>query len=525
MIADTTELPTAPDPDQEVDVWESNAVAVSPESDNGSLLLLVAFLGAILAVGFLRSWWIPGIIGGLLFVLFMHELAHFVTARLSGMKVTEFFLGFGPKIWSFNKGETEYGIKAIPAGAYVRIMGMTNLDDIDPAEEHRTYRAQPYWQRMMTICAGSAMHFLLATIALFVLFVSFSYNGFNGPPWFVNQVVPGSTAASLGIQEGDQILSINGDGFDNWDEFGEVVSELPEGPVEVVISRDGDTLRLDGELGLRPEDVVRIGFGLLLLDENPSAALEAAFVWPTDPADEFGLRPGDVLLRAGGVETPNESTMAAMLRERQGETITIDVVRNGEEVSLSGPVRLNTPDAIRGFFGVGPVFVPKDEPGIAASASRAVSDFGTIAKMNIEGIVDLVTPSSEPKLSPEQAERVAPRSRPGGSSSAAPSGDTNRPLSIVGIGRLIAGSDGVDQVVFMFAVVNIFVGLFNLAPVLPVDGGHAVIATYERARELVTRKPHRVDAAKLVPITYVVVLGLIVLGVWTFALDVFAWPA
>ena len=158
-----------------------------------------------------------------------------------------------------------------------------------------------------------------------------------------------------------------------------------------------------------------------------------------------------------------------------------------------------------------------------------MSDFGTIAKMNIEGIVDLVTPASEPQLSPEQQQRVARPVAAGGSSaqpsSSQPSGDTNRPLSIVGIGRLIAGSDGVDQVLFMFAIVNIFVGIFNLAPVLPVDGGHAVIATYERARELVTRKPHRVDAAKLIPLTWLVVLGLVVLGVWTFALDVFAWPA
>ena len=133
-----------PDLDQ---VTHSRPVAShAPEFDNGSLPMLLGFGALIVALGVLRSWWIPGLIAGLLFVLFMHELGHYVTARASGMKVTEFFLGFGPKIWSFNRGETEYGIKAIPAGAYVRIMGMTNLDEIDPAEEHRTYRSQPYWQ-------------------------------------------------------------------------------------------------------------------------------------------------------------------------------------------------------------------------------------------------------------------------------------------------------------------------------------------------------------------------------------------
>ena len=101
--------------------------------------------------------------------------------------------------------------------------------------------------------------------------------------------------------------------------------------------------------------------------------------------------------------------------------------------------------------------------------------------------------------------------------------DTNRPLSVVGIGRLISCSESADQVVFLFAVVNIFIGIFNLVPLLPLDGGHAAIATYERSRELVTRKPHRVDAAKLVPVTWVVILFLVGLGLWTTTLDIFSW--
>ena len=81
-------------------------------------------------------------------MLFVHELGHFLAARRAGMKVTEFFLGFGPRIWSFRRGETEYGLKAIPLGAYVRIIGMNNLEDVDPADEPRTYRAKGYWSRV-----------------------------------------------------------------------------------------------------------------------------------------------------------------------------------------------------------------------------------------------------------------------------------------------------------------------------------------------------------------------------------------
>ena len=97
-----------------------------------SLLLLIARSG---------GWSLLVVVIGLILMIFLHELGHFITAKLSGMKVTEFFLGFGPKLWSFRRGETEYGVKAIPAGAYVRIIGMNNLDEVPPEDEPRTYRA------------------------------------------------------------------------------------------------------------------------------------------------------------------------------------------------------------------------------------------------------------------------------------------------------------------------------------------------------------------------------------------------
>ena len=103
-------------------------------------------------------------------MIFMHELGHYLTAKSAGMKVTEFFLGFGPRIWSFHKGETEYGLKAIPAGAYVRIIGMHNLDPVAPEDEPRAYKNQPYWRKMSVASAGSMMHFIMAFVLLFCLF-------------------------------------------------------------------------------------------------------------------------------------------------------------------------------------------------------------------------------------------------------------------------------------------------------------------------------------------------------------------
>ncbi len=102
-------------------------------------------------------------------MVMVHELGHLLAAKHGGMKVTEYFLGFGPRLWSFRRGETEYGIKAFPLGGYVKIPGMTNLEEVDPEDEPRTYRQKPFHARLLVAVAGSAMHFLMAFVLLWAL--------------------------------------------------------------------------------------------------------------------------------------------------------------------------------------------------------------------------------------------------------------------------------------------------------------------------------------------------------------------
>ena len=99
-------------------------------------------------------------------MIMVHEFGHYLMAKASKMKVTEYFLGFGPRIWSFKRGETEYGIKAIPAGGYVKIVGMTNLEPIDEQDEPRAYRNSTYPRRLAVSLAGSATHFIMAYLIL-----------------------------------------------------------------------------------------------------------------------------------------------------------------------------------------------------------------------------------------------------------------------------------------------------------------------------------------------------------------------
>ena len=105
----------------------------------------------------------------LLFSVMLHETGHFVTAKKFGMKVTQYFVGFGTTLWSTKRGETEYGIKVLPLGGFVKITGMTSMDEVDPADEPRSFRRHPAWQRLVVLFAGSFMHFVLAFVLLFLV--------------------------------------------------------------------------------------------------------------------------------------------------------------------------------------------------------------------------------------------------------------------------------------------------------------------------------------------------------------------
>ena len=142
----------------------------------------------------------------------LHELGHFATAKWAGMKVTEYFVGFGPRLWSVRRGETEYGVKAIPAGGYVRITGFTSTEEVAAEDEPRAYRKQPFHQRIIVASAGSAMHFLIA----FVLALTLSWaSGTTSDNYTVSALehwkgVATTPAAAAGLRPGDTIVSVDG---------------------------------------------------------------------------------------------------------------------------------------------------------------------------------------------------------------------------------------------------------------------------------------------------------------------------
>jgi membrane-associated protease RseP (regulator of RpoE activity) len=367
-------------------------------------------------------------------MIVLHELGHFVMAKLAGMKVSEFFLGFGPRLWAVTRGETTYGIKALPLGGYCRIIGMTSAEEVDPADEARAYRNQPTWRRLTVAFAGSFVHFLLAFTMLVVLFLgpgdigNFVTNPpANNPIGAVDGFTDGRSPAQVaGLQGGDRILAINGRHFATWEQLSAYLKARPNQRITLTVSRDGRTFTTSTVLANGAKVVI-------------DGTTEPIYAKPT------GLL---------GIE--------------------------------EGPVRFGLAGSIE---HAGTSFGGEAASAVTLLTTR-IFDFGSYVKMI-------------------------------GSQQAADNPKAVRFVSPVGVVRLAseASQIGWSEVLFLLILINIFVGIFNLVPLLPMDGGHVAIAIYEKVRSLRTRRPYHADVNKLAPVIYLVVAVLAFYAISSLFLD------
>ena len=375
----------------------------------------------------------------LLISVMLHEAGHFLTAKKFHMKVTQFFVGFGQTIWSWRRGETEYGVKVLPLGGFVKITGMTALEDVDPADEARSFRRQPGWQRAIVLAAGSFMHFALAFVLLFILAVGIGVTntttvGSISPclPQTVKALesgtcakgLPASPARQAGIRAHDKVVSIAGKPVSNWTQLGNIIRAQPVGkPVAVVVDRGGRDLTLS-------------------------------------------VTPGTV---AG---------------------------RHGSYLGIEDQI----------FQRVGPL----------SGVAYAGSTFGQVLKLSGQAAEKL--PAALPDLFAKNRAKTA-------------AGNVS---SIVGAandaGQVVAAGGGwqftVSELLLIVISLNIFVGAFNLLPLLPLDGGHLAIVIYERVRAWLARlrgrpDPGLVDMQKLIPVSVGVFALLVGLGLILIAADIF----
>lgn len=467
-------------------------------------LRLALLLGGLAYLASTRIWLFVLIIAIVLSV-FLHEMGHFLMAKRNGMRVTEFFLGFGPRIWSFRRGETEYGLKLIPAGAYVRIIGMHGLEEVRPEHEERTYRAQPFSRRMPVVLAGPLVNIALGFLLLVVVFAGFGHP--SDSKWQVRSVVDGSAAALAGIRPGDRILEFNGVPAGSFDEVSSLIRAHAGTSVDLTVERDGETLTLP----------VRIGW-----------TLDAAGAKRLPPLEQ-----GDAVIIVDGQPITFYSDLVGALQHHIGP-VEISFVRGGNvfTTSVTGPIAMPI-DGFKGFLGVGPQSV-LEHSGILDATGLAASAFGDTIVGSVQGMGRIFSPSGLGNLASQvanggssgtasdQSGSGGGSSLPGAGSASANSSAQDRPMSLLGIvnvGTQLGEQEGWAGVLALLATVNIFLGLINLVPLLPFDGGHIAVACYEEIRSRIAKKPYRVDMSKLMPVTYVVVFLMIGLFMSTLYLD------
>jgi RIP metalloprotease RseP len=471
-------------------------------------LIMLGF--AIVALGVFASWSWAFIVVMIIFMIFMHEMGHFLTAKLTGMKVTEFFIGFGPRIWSFHRGETEYGVKLIPAGAYVRIIGMNNLDPVEPGDENHAYMVKSFPRKLLVVTAGSLMHFTMAIVLIFTFLVWQGEQADNGE-WTIASVSDQSAAADLELKIGDEILAVDGMEVGTFTDFGEIVFARGAQEVAVEYRRGNDTFVDSVVLGGR-------------LTEEGAATIR-------------GLEQTDRILQIDGIDVFSWDDVVAAVDGRFGEELkivfdpargnTIQVVENAVFESL-----LPADEATSGFFGVSQEPL-RESVGLLAAGPRAVGEFGSVFATITSGMWETVSGGALPTFVSDtltgEVDTVhdditsTDASERDGAIRALNEGnpDEQRIISIYGaasVGSQIT-DEGIEGALIFMAFLNISVGFLNLLPLPPLDGGHVVIATYERLRSWGGRR-HEVDYNKVMPVTYAVFVLLTGFGLLAVFRDI-----
>lgn len=426
------------------------------------------------------------VVVGLALSIGLHEIGHLVPAKLFGVKVTQYMIGFGPTLWSRKKGETEYGVKAIPLGGYISMIGMfppakdgaaprtnstgffnqlvqegerapeaatrgtmaadarqASADTIGEGEEHRAFYKLPVLKRVIIMLGGPTMNLLIAVVLFAVLLMGFGTTQASTTVGSVSAcVLPASSdrqtcaegdeaapGAAAGLKPGDRLVSIDGTAITSWDQSTDIIRASSGTPLQVVVERDGaqQTLVVTPKL---TERYVTDASGKVVTDPNgQKETTEVGFV---------GIGPAGELVR-------------------QPATAVLPAV--GENISGVFHMILNLPQRL---------------------VDVATAAFGT-------------------------GER-----------------DPNGPISVVGVGRVAGEIASIDTIPFnskaasligLLASLNIALFVFNLVPLMPLDGGHVAGALWEGIRRWFAklfklRDPGPVDTAKLMPLTLAVAVIL-----------------
>jgi len=416
-----------------------------------SWIVIAALVISLIVLDYRHLTFLLGVVifvAALLVSVMLHEFGHFVTAKTFRMRVTQFFVGFGRTLWSTFRGETEYGIKALWVGGFVKISGMTSIEQVDVADEPRSFRSKPGWQRIIVLAAGSFMHFVLA---LFLFFL-------------------------VGFAIGQPITNYNARGTN-------VVNS-----VTTCVPPSNQAAN----------------------SSNPCSGASAA----KSPAAIAGLRQGDKIISVGGRPVRNWNQLHTALTGLPTDTsVPVVIQRAGHYLHVQVTLA-KVPGRSVPYLGVGPALY--QHTTFFGGWSFAGNQFATTITGSASAVARL--PSAVPDLFSKNRGHTA----------------AGQVSSVVGVGNVtgqvvqaaLPWQVKLGIVLEIVASLNVFVGVFNLLPLLPLDGGHLAVVIFERLRAWFNRligrpDPGLVDIQRLVPVSLAVFALLVGFGTLLIAADIF----
>jgi len=404
-------------------------------------------------------------------IIFVHEAGHLLVGKLFKMRVLAFSLGFGKRLFGFRRGETDYRVSLVPLGGYVSFGGEDPGDEsADPSDFHN----QPRWQRVFVFLAGPAMNIVLAIVLIaFVFMVGVQVNSLPDIPPVVGVVFPDEPAARAGIQIGDEILAVNGESIEHWDEVQFAMVTSPERDVVLRVRRGGSEI----DIVVRPAKVPRYEYG----DAGilPKMLPTISNVVADTPAQAAGFMPGDEVRGVDGRGIGSGNDLISYIEQRPGQTLAIEVQRGTELLSLNV---VPADEGGKGRIGVNLSYFQRFPPGEAIAQSVRFN--WQITQQTFAVLGKIVTG------------QIAAKSALSG------------PLEIAAMSGAAVRSSFVSLLQLM-GLISISIAILNLLPIPVLDGGQITVLLIEsvRRRDLSLALKERIQQVGFVMI--MMLMGLV----------------